>query len=270
MKAKPSTPTAGYLNKSVTEVTAWFRQCSSQLLLRREQADIDEALACLFGYHLCQISICQGIKLTQNSRIAHTFTLNPQAASATGDDLCADFYRLPLASDSVDVFLLHHALDYSQTPHQLLAEVARATIPRGHIIIVGFNPWSFGGGWRVFKRFSSKRALWQQRHLRVGRLYDWFALLNLEVLDVKWGHYWPLAGGCSHSTLADKFERMMRRVNLPWGDYYIITVRKDVIGAIPLRPDWQPAGIDQLARSVDQSQGATSEQQSERQYSGNP
>lgn len=241
MNPKRKSVARSSLAECVAAATQWFRLRSGKALLQREQADIDEALGCLFGYHLCQISVCQGLELTGSSRISHTFALNPCADSRLheSDVGCCDFHRLPLAPESVDVFLLHHALDYSQTPHQLLAEAVRATIARGHLVILGFNPWSIGGVWRLIKRIVSRKPLWQQQHLRLARLYDWFALLDLEVVDVKRGHFWPVVRDEVQSTSASKFERFMRRIKAPWGDYYMVTVRKDVLGAIPLKPPWQ-------------------------------
>ncbi|MDO3385690.1 methyltransferase domain-containing protein [Gilvimarinus sp. SDUM040013] len=236
------------LSACVTAASEWFRQGHGRILLERERHDIEEALNCLFGYHLCQISICRDMDLTQTSRIAHAFSLNPNACGPDSKDAaCCDFHRLPLAPESVDVFLLHHTLDYSSTPHQLLVEAVKATIPRGHIIIVGFNPWSIGGAWRALKRVFSGKVLWRQQHLRLGRLYDWFALLELDVVDVKRGHFWPFTQESPATATSGKLERMMRRYQAPWGDYYIVTVRKDVLGAIPLKPQWHEAKLVPLA-----------------------
>lgn len=241
------------LEVSVEAATQWFRRGRGRLLLEQERLDIDEALSCLFGYHLCQISACQALDLTASSRITHTFALHPMAEARVGKDAAScDFHRLPLAPQSVDVFLLHHALDFSQTPHQLLAEATRATIARGHLVIVGFNPWSLGGIWRWLKGLTSSNPLWQQQHLRLARLSDWFALLELELLEIKRGPLWPVADAPQNrfgrALLA--INKMMRRLNMPWGDYYVAIVRKDVLGAIPVKPHWSTVPVPQASSKL--------------------
>ncbi|MDO3382329.1 methyltransferase domain-containing protein [Gilvimarinus algae] len=232
--------------QAVPALTDWFDSPQGQAVLKSQRSDIDQALACLFGYHLCQISVCRHLNLSASSRIPHTFALNPQAhasasAAAQGEQGACDLRRLPLAPESVDVFVLHHALDFSQTPHQLLAEAARATIARGHIVIVGFNPWSLVGGWHIAKRLTSRQPLWRHQHLRLGRLFDWFALLDLEPVEVRRGHYWPFAREAS-----GRLERGMRSINAPWGSYYMVTVRKDVPGVLPVKPRWKTMDIAAL------------------------
>src|SRR5690606_10094438 len=102
---------------------------------------LESELQDLFGYHLLQISIDPTLDLTRGSRISHRFSLTPQAKPQGAlSPLVSEYHSLPFSSEALDLVLLHHLLDYSQTPHQLLREVSRVLIPRGHLVIVGFNP----------------------------------------------------------------------------------------------------------------------------------
>ncbi|WP_052481066.1 methyltransferase domain-containing protein [Gilvimarinus agarilyticus] len=219
--------------EAVPALTDWFNTPAGQGLLACEKADIDQALACLFGYHLCQLSVARGLKLTDNSRIAHAFALNPCATSGGLEAGCCDFGRLPLAPESVDVFVLHHALDFSQTPHQLLAEVAKATIARGYIVIVGFNPWSLGGLLRLLRGWFGHAPEGGHQALRWGRLQDWCKLLDLVPVNITRGQFWPRSRDNQRP-----LESWLRRVGAPWGNYYAVTVRKDVPAVLPLKPRW--------------------------------
>jgi len=219
--------------EAVPALTDWFATAPGQALLACEKDDIDQALACLFGYHLCQLSVARGVHLTDNSRIAHTFALNPCATAGGLEVGCCDYGRLPLAPESVDVFVLHHVLDFSQTPHLLLAEVARATIARGHIVIVGFNPWSIGGVLRRLRGWFTQAPEARLQNLRWGRLHDWCKLLDLVPVKVTRGQFWPRSKNNPRT-----LESWMRRIGAPWGNYYAVTVRKDVPAVLPLKPRW--------------------------------
>src|SRR5690606_4575216 len=52
---------------------------------------------------------------------------------------------LPLASQSVDLLVLPHTLEYADDPHAVLREAERVLIHEGRLIIAGFNPWSLWG-----------------------------------------------------------------------------------------------------------------------------
>ncbi len=72
------------------------------------------------------------------------------------------------ANDNIDVVLLHHLLDYVDSPQDVLREAARVVLPMGHLVIVGFHPVSSWGLWRQVARFRG-RAPWTGRFIRAGR-----------------------------------------------------------------------------------------------------
>src|SRR5690625_6949716 len=101
---------------------------------------LEQELQDLFGYHLLQMSVAPALDLTRGSRITHRFTLSPTGATKGPlSPLVADSDAQPLTSDCLDLVLLHHLKDYSQTPHLLLREVARVVTPRGNVGLIAFN-----------------------------------------------------------------------------------------------------------------------------------
>lgn len=227
------------VEESIPDLAAWFETPLGTALLAEESESVEKALHCLFGYHLLQMSVSPRLDLGQSSRISHRFCLNPVAAENPTLSALADFTDLPLPEESIDVVLLHHALDYSQSPHQLLREAARVLIPRGHLVILGFNPWSVFGTCRWFARFFSRKPRWRHQALRLGRIIDWLTLLDFEAIDIQQGFYrLPLQhpGAIKH---LHWLERWGKRLRLPWGGYYMIVARKDRIALTPLKPAWR-------------------------------
>ncbi len=227
------------LSRAVPEVSDWLESPLGQALLADEQQALDERLQCLFGYHLLQLSISPRLDLGTQSRISHRFALHPQAAANPRLTGLAEFHHLPLAEDSVDLVILHHTLDFSQTPHQLLRESARALIPRGHLLIVGFNPWSLFGVGRWFARFFSRKAWWRHQSLRLGRVIDWLTLLDFELVEVHQGFYRPPLQHPFSLKHLRWLESWGKKLRLPWGGYYLILARKDRPAMIPVKPAWQ-------------------------------
>lgn len=228
--------------RSLPAISQWFASPVGKALLAREQRDIDELLPNLFGYHLCQLSVSPHLDLTGASRISHTFGLSPCAEPGVASQARADYRRLPLAPESVDVMLMHHALDFSPTPHQLLAEASRALIPRGFLVIVGFNPRSLLGLWHGCLRWGLGSLQWRRQSLSQRRLRDWLALLELELVETRQGFFMP--GKHEHT---GPIEHWLRRLGSPAGGYYVLLVRKDVCAMIPLKPQWQTPKLDAIA-----------------------
>ena len=84
-----------------------------------------------------------------------------------------------VASDSIDVVLLPHTLERTESPHALLREVDRILRPDGHLLVLSFAP---GGLWGVRHLFAARGfPAGRERLIREGRLRDWLELLSFDV-----------------------------------------------------------------------------------------
>lgn len=227
------------LRSALQPLSEWFASPLGDLLIKKEQELIDEELRNLFGYHLLQLSVAQQLDLTQASRISHRFALYPQATVQSLVSGLADFNHLPLSPNSIDLVLLHHALDYSQRPHHVLREASSALISQGHLVVVGFNPWSLFGIWRWLVRFFSRAPQWRHQSLRLGRVLDWLAVLDFEPVVVKQGFYCPPCANPKVIKYLQWMERWGKRLSLSGGGFYLIVARKDSLAITPLKPQWQ-------------------------------
>jgi len=227
------------MRDSLAPLSDWFNSPLGELLAGNEQTLIDEELHNLFGYHLLQLSVAKQLDLTSESRISHRFALYPQETANTFVAGRADFNHLPLPSNSIDLVLLHHILDYSQSPHHVLREASNVLISQGHLVIVGFNPWSWFGLWRWLVRFFSRAPQWRHQSLRLGRLLDWLAVLDFEPVTIRQGFYSLPCSKPGTTKYLQWMERWGKRLNLPWGGFYLIVARKDSLAVIPQKPQWQ-------------------------------
>ena len=220
---------------------SWLRSNLWHGLMQEERKCLDQALSCLFGYHLLELSVSSHFDLSSHSRINHRFRLSPMGTQTDDSHivLLSEFDRVPLASETIDVAILHHVLEYAERPHQLLREASRVVIPRGHVVIISFNPLSSIGLYKPFARYLGRRLHWRFHSLRLRRVIDWLRLLDFEPINVVQGFYRPPVQQPGLIKHLSWLETWGRKLHLPFGGFYLIVARKDVVPLTPVKPHWQ-------------------------------
>lgn len=219
---------------------AWCRQPLGGALARAEQELLREVLSDVFGYHLVVVDPSCEPEALGSSRILHRVV---QTCSGEGlhqpPALLASAESLPLQSDSVDAFVLPHALEVARDPHQVLREIDRCLVAEGHLILLGFNPFGWWGlrklllGWRG-------RVPWSLRFIGLTRLKDWLSLLGFDTLQARYlfpHPPWHYGKGRSARGLLKRLHH--DRWPLLAGAY-VLVARKRVATLTPIKPRWRP------------------------------
>jgi len=217
---------------------AFYASQSGVRLREVEQTLLDEVLPTLFGYHLLQVGWPADADLLRSSRIGHRMVLDPDNVSGSSVHLASRTDSLPLASDSIDVILLPHLLELERHPHEVLREVERTLIPEGHVVILGFNPWSLWGACRLLP--GRKREVpWCGHFYSQTRIRDWLALLGFATVRARTYFYRP---PLRHGALMERLE-LIERLGARWwgplGGGYLLVARKRVTALTPIRPRWR-------------------------------
>lgn len=216
----------------------WFDSPLGRLLLDVESKLLEEILPSLFGYHLLQLSVDGRQVMFGASPIPHKIMLNDRLELGMSKrSIIADNDELPVLNSSIDVVLLHHALDYADNPHQVLREAYRVLRPGGHIVIVGFNPASLWGVYRRLRR--ARQAPWNGRFIRHGRLQDWLRLLELTETQCLSGCYVPPFESPIWRRRLSWLRFFARRAPAKSGAVLVTVARKDIVGVTPLREMWK-------------------------------
>lgn len=214
----------------------WFASRVGQNIWRDEKKLLDHNLPGLFGYHLMSLGVCPSLPLSAASPIHHQFTLGP-AASAAHVAACCRMHALPIESESVDVAVLHHSLDYSEDPHQLLRETARVLMPYGYVLIFGFQRWSALGLQHMMRqRWCDNDPVANHHFIGLSRLQDWLKLLDFEIIKARHTAYLPPQLGESAHRKMQWFARLAWGAQLPCGSVYFVLARKTVAGVRPVSP----------------------------------
>lgn len=224
-------------NMLANMVGQWFRTPQGQAVWQAEKVLTDPLLSRLFGYHILQIGCNEEFSLIAESPVGHKVIFAPTWRPGSANPV-ADNEELPLTTDSIDVVVLHHALDFTEDSHRLLREATRVLRPGGQLLIVGFNPISFWGFWKLFKRKTN--LPWSARFISRRRLTDWLQLLDLHLDSTQLGlHFLPLK---QRSILkhASRFERFASKLGSPLGGVYVMLCVKQVAPITPIVPRWRP------------------------------
>jgi len=220
----------------------WYASALGKRLAEREKHILDETLPDLFGYYLLQCG-CPEIQAEKgagdwlsSSRVSTRFCLD--YVKNQGVNFQANLAHLPMKSDSLDIIILPHVLDFSAEPHQVLREAERVLIAEGHVVILGFNPWSL---WNISRFFLiwSKQAPWSARFFSAARVMDWLALLGFEVVQRQGYFYRPAIQSSKMSEKLEFLEKIGRRIWPNFGAGYVLVARKRVETLTPIRPKWR-------------------------------
>lgn len=231
-KQKNDKPSGAQLQLAMSE---WLETPLGQRLLEVERGILEQALARRFGYHLLELG-CANLNVHHSSPIGHKFSLGPALPGGCHQGV-ASAEALPLASASVDLVLLHHALDFSESPHQLLREASRILIAGGHMLILGFNPYSSWGLRSLLRR--RERLPWSASPLSPVRVSDWLKLLDFRVEQTRFGLYALPFNSPKLIRYAALLPPLASRFNWPLGAFYLVCAKKQVLPLIPVQTAWR-------------------------------
>ncbi len=241
------------LRRTQPHLQKWCRSPLGHVMLHHEQRLLQEELSCLFGYHFLQLSIDPQTRLFEGSRISHCFSLGVSESCKPRVQALSEMESLPLADASVDVTLLHHVLEFSQNPQQVLKEAARITIPSGHVIIFGFNPWSLMGVTTPLARMFGLGGVWQRHNLRAGRLEDWLQFLDFNIVHAYQGCWNLPINQRTYLKRTNRLSAWKTRRKWGMGNFYCLVARKDVCGVRPIKPKWEQELIPRAVAMPKQS-----------------
>jgi SAM-dependent methyltransferase len=278
-------------DRSIIELGLWLQTAPGRYLLDWELGHLDHAVTDAFGFHALQLGLPEVNALRAN-RMPHRWVVNdapavPEPLPAQvphADDittlppeipvaLASEFDALPFPSDSIDLVVLPHSLEFAHDPHLMLREVERVLRPEGRIVITGFNPASL---WGMRQRLSPARL---GLHLGRGhpylpregefigywRLRDWLRLLGFAIEGGQFGCWRP---PLTTQRWLERFD-WMDRVGERWwpvlGAAYLLVAVKRVKGMrlVGLARQQRRAGRAGAAVLTQRRQGAN--QQLERE-----
>lgn len=226
------------LDRAAGSMRQWFASSLGEAILKRELPLIDAMRAEHAGQaQLSLIATAADSKIFSESAASQleirvvpgvqALQVNPDK---TGAELVCQLEEIPLPDNSVDYILLHHVLEFSKNPHSVLREIVRVLAPRGHLLIVAFNPWSIFGFRGLVERTFRLSVPWAQHRLSKARLTDWLYLMSCEPAGYARGFYTLPVQSHRLRRLFGFLEPLATRLGLPGSGFVMIHATKNIFG----------------------------------------
>jgi len=223
------------------ELFDWFDTRVGVQLAKTEKTVLDAILPDLFGYYLVALAHPLQADKVAASRVSRRMVMNICAQDymppLKPSGFQGEVHRLPLLADSVDVLVLPHILEFSRYPHEVLRETERVLIAEGHVVILGFNPFSFWLLWRLALGWRGM-APWCGAFRSANRVRDWLALLGFDVVATRYYFFRPPLQNSSILRKLGFLEKLGQRLWPIFGGGYAIVAKKRVVTLTPIRPRW--------------------------------
>ena len=231
-----------------TQMCEWFARSPGRSLRAVESLALRAVWPSLFGKVAVQLGSLGPVDLLEscNAPVRALYELPglPNTGIPRVQGLAEE---LPFDSRSVDIMLLPHTLDFADEPHQVVREVGRVLTPEGHVVVLGFNPISLWGLWRLLNRRRGATP-WNGNFLQLARLKDWLKLLDFDLVQGSMLYYRP---PLASETALDRLRFLDQAGDRWWpmaGAVYLLVAKKRVVGMTPLRPAWRAPKL--LGRAV--------------------
>ena len=176
----------------------------------------------IFGYYCLQIGLPE-INFLQGNKIPNHYVLP--------HDIKTNLEFLPINSNSIDLILCPHVLEFTPNYHHILQECYRILIPNGKIIITSFNKNS------LFNLFFAKNELIQNANfINLNTLKQQLHTLNFHIEGGKFlGHRLPI----NNATILSKLT-FMDKIGDRWlptlANNYAIIASKELVTPTFIQP----------------------------------
>ena len=222
-------------------IRRWLGTDFGRYLLSRERRILRQKCSNLPGYRMLRLGLSQDSETLDCFDHIHRFSMHPSEFTA-GHAAIADYMELPLMSETIDVVLLHHALEFSPSPKAVLAEAGRVVMPGGHLILCMLNPYGPMGLLKFPMQLLAQQPQYNFHNLRMGRVIDWLSLLNFHVVEIEHGAYNPPLNSPAWSQGDSRWERACQKIRFPLGNVTMIhAVKRVPRGTKTASPLWKRA-----------------------------
>lgn len=224
--------------RSIQQWDHWLAQSMGLSVHQIEQSFLAARLPAYHGKHALVIGTPRQHDLLEGSKILQHTVLSPLVNPyKTIQFIESEFYKLPIASGSVDLVILPHTLEFVDNPRQVMSEVCRIIKPEGFLLLLGFNPNSLWG----FKKWllKNKNMPWSSHFIRSSLVKKWLSLADFELVKQDMLLFTPPFANFAVFNKKSWLETLGRYLYPFWGGIYVLTFKAKVIPLTPIKMHWK-------------------------------
>lgn len=214
----------------------WYSTSLGETILNEMNVLLEGLLPDIFGYQGIQIGqLSDQSSLLDSSGLYKKLIMG--ADTGFGDaDIVGDALELPVTSETMNLVVLPHTLDFCSDPHQVLREADRVLTRDGHLVIIGFNRYSLMGLRRLMMGWRGA-VPWSGDFYSRGRICDWLSLLSFRQLQEE-SFFLRLPFSSAPLLNKTRFIERSRPMLGKLGGVYIIHARKQTMPMTLARHKW--------------------------------
>ncbi len=184
-------------------------------VLRSERNFYRNTVDNLFGYYSLQIGLPQ-INFLLGNQIPNHYVL--------GSDINCDLRFLPIASNSIDLIICPHTLEFTHNYHHLLQECYRILIPEGKLIITSFNKSSL-----LYWFGHKEKLLTKANFVNLNTLKQQLNTLNFRIDGGNFFNYLPPLNNVRHLSYLSWLNKVGNRWFPTMANNYALVASKEVV-----------------------------------------
>lgn len=215
----------------------WYETILGQAVLDTVADKFDDLLPGIFGYQGVQVGqIAPGRELLASAGL-HRRIVVDSSADESSSHITGELEHLPISNNCVNLVFFPHSLEFCENPHSALREADRVLTDDGHLLIMGFNPYSQFG----VRRALGRSVPWSGKTYSRARIEDWLSVLGFRVVATETVFLRPPVARKRLLSSMRFIEKTQRYFGFA-GGVYIIHARKQSIPMTLSRQQWLPRG----------------------------
>ena len=234
------------------DLRAWYQTSLGDAVLDAVAEKFDNLLPGIFGYQGVQVGQIAPHRELLASAGLHRRLVIDSAANESQSHISASIEQLPISSDCVNLVFYPHALEFCSSPHAALREADRILTADGHLLVMGFNPYSSFGLRRLFGR----AAPWNGKTYSRARIQDWLSVLGFKIISTETVFLRPPVNRTGVLRKMRFIEKTQRLLGFA-GGVYLIHARKQSIPMTMARQQWLKPGGRLVTGAFAQRSGRT-------------
>jgi SAM-dependent methyltransferase len=218
-------------------LTQWYQEALGQEFAAIELAWLEKCWPMLPGQYWLQLGNLPFLDKVQSNRLARRIILSPHITEKKISGVESNYSALPFSDESLDIVFLPHLFEFESQINSILDEAFRVLSPRGHLVFLGFNPWSLWGLRRLLSKRSGE-APWIGQFYSTEKLRRLLINRNAEIIYSKNFFFRPPINSLKFLNHSRWMEKILQFVFPTNAGGYLLAAKKNVIPLTSLKTGW--------------------------------